>query len=532
MSLAEELLADLEDDDDAEVDEDEEDVDDVGGENVLDTIKEEDEEEEEDMDADGGGGGGGGEMDVKPKVKAEKSLVGDTRGKSIHSVAKLSGSKRFVDTVTELRDFVKKRVTTFICGPAEADPEYQLIVRANNLAADIDHEMATVHKFATDNYSKRFPELESLVPNPYDYIRTVKALGNRVQKAKSNEVLAEILKPATIMVVSVTASTTQGVDLAPDELDRVMEAVEMGLELVVAKDEILRYVESRMGVFAPNLTIILGAPTAAKLMGVAGGLTNLAKIPACNVQLLGSQKRGGASSGYSNVSNLPHTGYIFHSPVCQAAPSDLRFKVQKLVAAKATLAARADSLHSSPDGSIGDKFRAELEAKIDKLMEPPPVKTVKALPLPLEGQRKKRGGRRYRKMKERLGMTEIRKQANRLNFGEIEADAYQDDLGFSVGTLKKGGKGSSGIRAAQVNKATNARMSQTLQKRLAKQQQVTFGGTTTIKKTISGTASSVAFTPLQGLEIVNPGAAERKSADDNKYFSQTSGFQSIRPKTT
>ena len=78
--------------------------------------------------------------------------------------------------------------------------------------------------------------------------------------------LAEILKPATIMVVSVTASTTQGVDLAPDELDRVMEAVEMGLELVVAKDEILRYVESRMGVFAPNLTIILGAPTAAKLM--------------------------------------------------------------------------------------------------------------------------------------------------------------------------------------------------------------------------------------------------------------------------
>ena len=69
-------------------------------------------------------------------------------------------------------------------------------------------------------------------------------------------------------------------------------------------------------------------------------------------------------------------------------------------------------------------------------------------------------------------MTEIRKQANRLNFGEIEADAYQDDLGFSMGLLKKGGKGSGGIRAAQVNKATNARMSQKLQKQLAKQQQV------------------------------------------------------------
>ena len=75
-------------------------------------------------------------------------------------------------------------------------------------------------------------------------------------------------------------------------------------------------------------------------------------------------------------------------------------------------------------------------------------------------------------MKERMGMTDIRKQANRLNFGEIEADAYQDDLGFSMGTMKKGGKGSGGIRALQVNKATNARMSQKLQRQLAKQQQV------------------------------------------------------------
>jgi len=30
----------------------------------------------------------------------------------------------------------------------EADPEYLLIVEANNLAADIDHEMNTVHKYA------------------------------------------------------------------------------------------------------------------------------------------------------------------------------------------------------------------------------------------------------------------------------------------------------------------------------------------------------------------------------------------------
>ena len=35
-------------------------------------------------------------------------------------------------------------------------------------------------------------------------------LGNRIEKSKQSELLQEILTPATIMVVSVTASTTQG----------------------------------------------------------------------------------------------------------------------------------------------------------------------------------------------------------------------------------------------------------------------------------------------------------------------------------
>jgi len=36
----------------------------------------------------------------------------------------------------------------FYPGPVEADPEYLLIVDANNLAAEIDSETNTIHKFA------------------------------------------------------------------------------------------------------------------------------------------------------------------------------------------------------------------------------------------------------------------------------------------------------------------------------------------------------------------------------------------------
>ena len=43
-----------------------------------------------------------------------------------------------------------------------------------------------------DHYSKRFPELDSLVPTPLEYIRTIKELGNDLEKYKNNEVLQEV----------------------------------------------------------------------------------------------------------------------------------------------------------------------------------------------------------------------------------------------------------------------------------------------------------------------------------------------------
>lgn len=69
------------------------------------------------------------------------------------------------------------------------------------------------------------------------------------------------------MVVSVTASTTQGVPLVEDALERVKEACIMAIELAEMRKTIMDYVESRMSFIAPNVSIIVGASTAAKLMG-------------------------------------------------------------------------------------------------------------------------------------------------------------------------------------------------------------------------------------------------------------------------
>lgn len=469
-------------------------------------------------------------MDVQASNAASSSSLlpqAKSERESVKHIAKLLDSEKLNKIIEKIQYYqqLKSKDTRQIEGVMEQDPEYKLIVEANNLTVEIDNEINLIHKYIRDKYAKRFPELESLVVQPLDYIKTVRELGNQVEKAKHNDKLQLFLTTATIMVLSVSASTTQGIQLTSNELDFIQEACDIACQLNEIKLKIFEYVESRMTFIAPNLSQIVGASCAAKLMGVAGGLTNLSKMPACNILLLGQQKK--VLSGFSSVQVLPHTGFIYYSDVVQSVPSDLRRKVARIVAGKCSLASRIDSFHEkSQQGVLGSELRTEVDLRIEKLQEPAAVKQIKSLPAPIEQAKKKRGGRRARKMKERMGASELRKQANRMTFGEIEQDAYQDDLSFSAGQIGKSGTGR--VRAAQVDSKTKARISQKLQKTIQKQNQ--WGGTSTVRKNVAGTASSVAFTTLQGLEIVNPNAAEfdaSKASQSQKYFSSSSGFAKV-----
>ena len=72
-------------------------------------------------------------------------------------------------------------------------------------------------------------------------------------------------------------------------------------------------------------------------------------------------------------------------------------------------------------------------------------------------------------MKERLGMTDMRKFANRMNFGEIGDDVDQSDLGADLGQLTaKGASGSGKVRVAPVDKKTQVRISKALQQKIAR----------------------------------------------------------------
>ncbi|EQB45766.1 Prp31 C terminal domain-containing protein [Colletotrichum gloeosporioides Cg-14] len=445
---------------------------------------------------------------------------------------------------------------TQLIGNIEDHPEYHLLTQSNSLSTLIDSEIVLVHKFIRDHYSIRFPELETLITNPLEYAKVVAILGNgpldsenikTLQHSTDNPLeasLRSVLDGPSLMIVTVEATTTKGREMSLDELTRVQRACEMVLSLDRAKKTLTEYVQSRMNLFAPNLTAMIGSLTAAQLLNAAGGLTGLSKTPACNIAAWGSKKGAGAAGLATNI-GIRQQGFLYHSPIIQGIPNDLKKQAMRIVAAKLLLAARVDRVHSSPDGSTGEELKGHCLERLEKLTEPPPNKGPRALPVPDDKPSRKRGGRRARKAKEATAMTELRKAQNRMAFGKEEREV---GYGTGEGTAGLGmiGQANDGrIRNLQIDQRTRAKLS-------AKNKG--WGGATSLNGAASslrgfgqansnidlrgkglrtsgvgttlgaptGTASSLAFTPVQGLELVDPKVqaelSRKRKAEEDRWF--------------
>ncbi|KAJ8515989.1 hypothetical protein ONZ45_g6679 [Pleurotus djamor] len=396
------------------------------------------------------------ELDAEDVQQMELGGVED-----VTSIAKLETSKRMTDILKEVEKYQAKPTTAEdMTLPAHLNPEYNLIVQANNLSVDVDNEIMVVHKFIRDHYASKFPELEQLVTDPTMFIRAVQALGN---------------------------------------------------------SEIFMYVSSRMNVLAPNLSAIVGTTTAAKLLGVAGGLQGLAKMPACNVHLLGAQKK--ITAGFSTATQKRHTGFIFQSELVTQTPPDYQLKIQRTIGAKSVLAARMDLERQRRDGSYGETLREKIEKHIDRLAAPPPAKVVKALPVPNDGPKKRRGGKRARKAKEAYAQTELRKLQNRMAFGEAEAEVGAFDQTKGLGMI---GVGTGKVRANLGEAKSRAKMSKANKLRTAALTRAAQGGTQT-----SGMATSLTVTPVQGFELTNRSAAAQRVKEANERWFAAGNFSFV-----
>ncbi|KAL1976969.1 hypothetical protein VTN31DRAFT_3251 [Thermomyces dupontii] len=408
-------------------------------------------------------------------------------------------------------------------------------------------ELSRLHKTLRDLYSVRFPELETLITNPINYAKTVAILKNgpldNIKELASSsdnmvgEPLKSILDGPSLMVVAVEGTSTRGREMTDDELQAVLSTCEKILKLDRERTARIESVQSRVAEIAPNLTALIGPQTAAQFLNQAGGVTELAKIPACNLAAQGSKRQEGL--GFATNVGIRQQGFLYHSPLIQNIPNDLKRQAMRIVSAKMVLAARADAARSSPDGSMGEALKQECFKRLEKLTEPPPNKGPKALPVPDDKPSRKRGGRRVRKAKEAVAMTELRKAQNRVAFGKEEAEAGYGTGEETVGLGMLGQENIGRIRATQIDSRTRAKLSKSNKGWGAA---TPLSGTATSLRsgpgnasvlqakglrtsgvgTTLGTASSIAFTPVQGLELVDPKVQaelqRKRKADEDRWF--------------
>ncbi len=489
-----------------------------------------------------------------------------TLSKDIYKIVHVSNSSKCKDYLTRIKESNDNTINNnhnhnmqimqdIDMKITEDDLDYRLIIEGTEMIKEIDDELDKIVKCVQLIYSTKFPELFSLISNKKDYIQSIMCIGN--QDDMANIDLSDILPSASVMIVSVSAATSNGQPLNEDDFSKCMYGCDEYMKLDGIKREVLSFIESRMSRFAPNICELIGPSLAATLISLTGGLIALSRIPSGNLEVVGQIKgqisQGLGFSSHSQTSivtgNLPHTGILFYCDLIQAAPAALQRKMLKIVSGKVALAARVDAYgtdssnrnsnssstisdDNTGSGSTGRRMKQEILAKLEKLTAPDKARVHKALPVPIDEFKKKRAGKRVRRQRERMGlnMTDTRLEHNKISMNGRDDEDYDDvAMGLDKGMIGQNNNGK--VRKLQSQKISFQ------SKKTKKMTSIpsSSGGFT------SGMASTIAFTPVQGMELVNPAILkeqqhgnqqkEGKVKEANaKWFAQDSGFLSAIPK--
>jgi nucleolar protein 56 len=155
-----------------------------------------------------------------------------------------------------------------------------------------------------------------------------------------------------------------GMEFAKKDVEAVSEVSKSVLRLAETKKYLEKYLEGLAAKEAPNLTALAGPLVASRLLALAGGLKNLARMPTSKIQLMGAEKA--LFRHLRDKTRAPKYGVIFAHPLIQQAPRELRGKVARVLASKLSLAAKIDYF-SKQDRSR--KMKKELETEVKRVLE-------------------------------------------------------------------------------------------------------------------------------------------------------------------
>jgi len=267
-------------------------------------------------------------------------------------------------------------------------------VQAVRAVDDIDK---TINLFAgriREWYGLHFPELDRLVEKHDTYARLVADLGLRSNFTEEN-LEKEGIPNDKIQQIASAARKSMGATFPEEDFEWLRSFCRDTLELFRFREKAETYVDEVMKQAAPNTTAILGPLLTARLMSIAGGLMNLAKMPASTMQVLGAEKA--LFRSLKTGARPPKHGVIFQYASIHQSPRWQRGKIARALSGKLAIAARVDAFGGE---FMGDKLTKDVEKKISEIQEKykePPIRTYEREPV----MRRRDEGRRRDKRRRR-----------------------------------------------------------------------------------------------------------------------------------
>lgn len=271
--------------------------------------------------------------------------------------------------------------TTRISIAARAAKRDMAVIQAVRAVDDVDKTLNLFSGRMREWYGLHFPELDKLLESHERYARFVLEVGDRssLNMDKLKRLGFDEEKASIIMEKGMSSS---GGEISREDLTVLQDFCERILELHVLRERLEKYVEETMEAVAPNLSGLIGATISARLISLAGGLENLAKMPASTIQVLGAEKA--LFRAIKTGSRPPKHGVIFQHTAVHQSPRWQRGKIARALAGKLAIAARLDAFAGE---YMGEELKKGLEKRIDE------VKAKYSKP----PERRKRAGRARRR---------------------------------------------------------------------------------------------------------------------------------------
>ncbi|MEM3725772.1 MAG: C/D box methylation guide ribonucleoprotein complex aNOP56 subunit [Candidatus Bathyarchaeia archaeon] len=250
-----------------------------------------------------------------------------------------------------------------------------VIAQAIQTLDDLDKAINLFMSRIREWYGIHFPELDRLLEKHETYARLVVELGSRENFNVENLEKQGIPKAKAEQIVK-KAEASMGADLPETDMAQIQALCKNVLNLYQLRQALEDYIDKVMEEVAPNTKALVGSLLGARLIAIAGGLTNLARRPASTIQVLGAEKA--LFRSLKTGTRPPKHGIIFQHTLLHEAKKWQRGKIARALAGKLAIAARTDAFGGR---YIGEELKADLEKRIEeihqKYSEPPKISEKK-----------------------------------------------------------------------------------------------------------------------------------------------------------